>query len=197
MKKIFVLTLISILIPETVFAHGTEGSGFYDGLTHPVGGMDHLLAMLSVGILSTQMGHRHIWAIPATFVAIMLLGGEVGFMKVSIPMVAIEYGILFSVVTLGLVIAMDGKLPTSLIYLFVSLFGFCHGYAHGVEIPSLAKPQYYAGGFVVSTIMIHVVGVIIGYVYAVGNEKGMTLLRYTGACVMGAGIQMLMDSLLE
>jgi urease accessory protein len=95
------------------------------------------------------------------------------------------------------VIATGGKLPTALIYLFVALFGFCHGYAHGVEIPSLAEPQYYAGGFVVSTIMIHIAGVIIGYGYAVGNETGLTLLRYTGACVMGAGLQMLMENFLE
>jgi len=196
MIKIFALALIAMLMPETAFAHGTEGSGFYDGLTHPIKGMDHLLAMLSVGILSTQIGKRHIWAVPAMFVTIMLLGGAIGMVNNSISKDAIEYGIIMSVITLGLVIAMDGKLPTLLIYLFVALFGFFHGYAHGQEIPSLAQPQYYAGGFVVSTIMIHIVGVIIGYIYAVGNEKGMTLLRYTGACVMGAGIQMLMDSIL-
>ena len=96
----------------------------------------------------------------------------------------------------GLVIAMGGKLAIWLIYLFVAIFGFFHGYAHGHEIPELAQPQYFASGFVVSTIIIHIVGVIIGYLYAVGGAKGMQVLRYTGACVMGAGMQMLLDSLM-
>ena len=190
MKKMFALALIPMLIPEIALAHGGSGTGFYAGLSHPIGGLDHILAMLSVGILSTQIGERHIWLVPTTFVAVMLLGGIVGFEKVDIPMTVVEYGIVLSVVLLGLVIAMGGKLATPLIYLFVASFGFFHGYAHGVEIPGLAKPQYFASGFVVSTIMIHIVGVIIGFVYAVGKEKGMLLLRYTGACVMGADMHM-------
>ena len=194
MKKLFVLALIPMLIPETALAHGGAGTGFYAGLTHPIGGLDHLLAMLSVGILSTQIGDRHIWLVPTTFVTVMLLGGIVGFTKFAIPMTLVEYGIVLSVVLLGLVIAMGGKLAISLIYLFVAFFGFFHGYAHGVEIPDLAKPQYFASGFVVSTIMIHIVGVIIGFIYAVGKEKGMLLLRYTGAGVMGAGLHMLLEN---
>ena len=195
-KKIVAFGLLFALIPKTAFAHAGAGAGFYAGLTHPIGGLDHLLAMLSVGILSTQIGEKHIWSVPATFVAVMLLGGLLGFTSLSIPMTAVEYGIIMSVVLLGLVIAMGGKMALGKIYLFVAIFGFFHGYAHGVELPELATPQYYASGFVVSSIMIHVVGVIIGYLYAVGGEKGMTLLRYSGACIMGAGLHMLLDSLM-
>lgn len=196
MKRIIAVSLVLALFPEAAFAHTGSGSGFYDGLTHPIGGLDHLLAMLAVGILSTQIGERHIWSVPSMFVAIMLLGGVVGFMGVSVPMVIVEHGIVLSVVTLGLVIAMGGRLSIGLTYLFVGLFGFCHGYAHGVEMPELAEPQYYASGFVVSTIMIHIFGVIIGYIYAVGKETGMQLLRYTGAAIMGAGLHMLLEEYL-
>lgn len=196
MKKSFAFALIPMLIPETAFAHASEGSGFYDGLTHPIGGLDHLLAMLSVGILSTQIGHRHIWWVPTTFVTVMLVGGLVGLTKIGIPTVVVENGIVFSVILLGLVIAMGGKLNLGLTYLFVGAFGFFHGYAHGVEIPKLAEPQYYASGFVLSTIMIHIVGVIIGFAYAVGKEKGMLLLRYTGAVIMGMGLHMFLEEYL-
>jgi urease accessory protein len=109
-------------------------------------------------------------------------------------MSVVEYGIVLSVILLGLVIATGGTLPASTIYLFVAFFGFFHGYAHGVEMPDQAKPQYFAAGFVVSTIMIHIAGVIIGFAYAVGKEKGMLLLRYTGAMIMGMGMQMFFDS---
>jgi len=188
--------LIPLLFPETAAAHGGVGYGFYAGLTHPIGGLDHLLAMLSVGILSTQMEGRHIWLVPATFVTIMLVGGITGILGIHIPMGVVEYGIILSVVLLGLVIATGSTLPASVIYLFVALFGFSHGYAHGVELPDQAKPQYFAAGFVASTIMIHIAGVIVGFAYAVGKEKGMLLLRYTGALIMGMGMQMLLDSAL-
>ena len=195
-KKILAFGLLFALIPKTAFAHAGAGTGFYAGLTHPIGGLDHLLAMLSVGILSTQIGEKHIWSVPATFVTVMLIGGLVGFTSFSIPMIVVEYGIMLSVVLLGLVVAMGGKLGLVKIYFFVGLFGFFHGYAHGVELPELTTPQYYAAGFVVSSILIHIVGVIIGYVYAVGGEKGMTLLRYSGACIMGAGLHMILEDLL-
>jgi urease accessory protein len=199
-NKCLLYLLLPLLLPlfmaDTAMAHSSDGNGFYAGLTHPVGGLDHLLAMLSVGILSTQMQGRHIWLVPTTFVTVMLLGGVVGLQGSIIPMSVVEYGIVLSVILLGLVIAMGGTMPFAVIYSFVAFFGFAHGYAHGVELPELAKPQFFVAGFVLSTIMIHIAGVIIGFVYAVGKEKGMLLLRYTGALIMGMGMQMLLDSVM-
>ena len=189
----FLTGVLLLFIPEFAFAHAVQGDGFYAGLSHPVGGLDHLLAMLSVGILSTQMGAGHIWKVPATFVSIMLLGGFVGLQGVDIPMEIIEHGIVFSVILLGLVIATGGKLTAFLVYLFVAFFGFSHGYAHGVEMPIQAKPMYFAAGFVISTIVIHIVGVLIGFMYALGKERGKTLLQYTGAVIMGMGLHMLLS----
>jgi len=188
-----VLPLLLLLLPESSFAHGVTGSGFYAGLSHPIGGLDHLLAMLSVGILSTQVGGKYIWTVPTTFVSIMLFGGIAGFEGIDIASVIIEHGIMLSVILLGLVIATGGRLAVSLIYLFVALFGFSHGYAHGVEMPIQANPLYFAAGFVLSTIIIHIVGVFIGFLYARGQQRGMILLQYTGAIVMGMGLHMLLS----
>lgn len=193
----FWVGLIFLISPELAFAHAVEGTGFYAGFSHPIGGLDHLLAMLSVGILSTQiLGVGHIWKVPATFVIVMLLGGFVGLEGVDIPMGFIEHGIVFSVILLGLVIATGGKLSVYLIYLFVAFFGFVHGYAHGVEMPVQADPKYFAIGFVISTILIHIVGVFIGLAYKIGRERGNILLQYTGAVILGMGLHMLIEPML-
>ncbi|HHC73806.1 MAG TPA: HupE/UreJ family protein [Thiothrix sp.] len=185
--------IFTLLLPEVAFAHGMTGSGFFAGFYHPIGGLDHLLAMLSVGILSTQIGGKHIWSVPATFVTIMLVGGYIGFMGLSVSDTFIEHGIMLSVVLLGLVIATGGQLNKLLIYSFVAFFGFCHGYAHGVEMPAQAKAEYFAAGFVISTIIIHLIGVLIGFAYHALSQHGKTLLRYKGAVLMGMGLQMLLS----
>ncbi|MGV6808331.1 MAG: HupE/UreJ family protein [bacterium] len=185
--------ILSLLIPEAALAHNMTGHGFFAGFYHPIGGLDHLLAMLSVGMLSTQIGGKHIWSVPATFVVIMLVGGYIGFIGLSLPDTFIEHGIMLSVVLLGLVIATGGQLSMILIYGFVAFFGFCHGYAHGVEMPVQAKATYFAAGFVLSTIIIHLIGVLVGVAYHALSQHGKTLLRYKGAVLMGMGLQMLLS----
>jgi urease accessory protein len=193
-RHTYLLVLFSFfMLPELAFAHGAIGSGFLAGLSHPVGGLDHLLAMLSVGVLSTQMGRNFIWTVPATFVSIMLLGGYVGLLGIEIPMTLIEHSIVLSVILLGLVIATGGTLTALLVYLFVAFFGFSHGYAHGVEMPIQAKPLYFATGFIISTLIIHIVGIFVGLLYAKGEKRGKLLLQYTGAVIMGMGLQMLLE----
>ena len=179
------------LFPSFAFAHTVDGNGFLAGLTHPVGGIDHLLAMLSVGILSTQLGNRHVWTVPLTFVIVMLIGGILGFEGINISMGLIEKGIVSSVILLGLVIASGARLPLLLIYLFVAFFGFVHGFAHGVEVPAKADPFYFAVGFVISTIIIHLVGVLIGILFNTFKDKGTLALRILGAVILCAGVYML------
>ena len=186
-----------LFFPALVYAHTVEGgSGFMAGLAHPVYGLDHLLAMLSVGILSTQIGGRAIWSVPATFVVIMLVGGWFGMGHV-LPGVAdrlaslMEPSIVLSVILLGMVIAFGRKMPVAAAMLFVAYFGFFHGLAHGIEIPAIADPIYYAAGFVISTLLIHIAGVLIGLVARFFKENGTQLLRFAGAVIMGMGVQML------
>lgn len=171
-------------------AHEITGNGFMTGLYHPVFGLDHLLAMLSVGILSTQIGGRAIWIVPACFVTVMLIAGWIG-MQALLDLVSsqVESGIVFSVILLGAVIALERKMPVRFAMLLVAFFAVFHGYAHGVEMPPRAIPYYFAAGFVISTLLIHIAGVVIGLI--AGHWKSSaTLLRYAGAVMMGMGIQM-------
>ena len=186
-KPLFGLALCLILA-ETAFAHeGHEhgdGAGFLAGLFHPVLGIDHLLAMLSVGILSAQIGGRAIWQVPAAFVAIMIVGGVLGMQEIGIPMV--ETGIALSVVVLGLALSADRLVPVWLAIASVGVFGTFHGHAHGTEMPLIADPWIYALGFVLGTSIIHIAGVFIGFGFK-RLQKGPGLLRATGLGIAGVG----------
>ena len=170
-------------LAQPVAAHTEEviryGS-FFGGFFHPVLGPDHLLAMLSVGIVSTQMGGRSILTVPATFVVFMTLGGIFGLTSGVIPMEVIELGIAASVLILGGMIAAGPRIPTPVVYVAVGFFGCLHGYAHGVETPAIAEPVLYAFGFVFGTATIHLFGVLIGEV-AKRYSRGVPALRAGGA----------------
>lgn len=191
MKKLKGLLLSgSCLFPVVARAHQVgDGSGFVSGLSHPVLGLDHLLAMLAVGILSAQMGGRAIWSVPVTFVGVMLLGGWMGIC--GFPFFPVELGIAVSVVALGIALAAEKKLPEMVAMIAVGFFALFHGHAHGTEMPELAEPLMYAGGFVAGTALIHVSGVVIGLLSNTFSE-GPQFLRYVGAGIAGIGIHLMM-----
>ncbi len=169
------------MLPTSLFAHTSHGTfGFSSGFTHPVLGLDHLLAMLSVGMLSAQMGGRAIWTIPATFVAFMLVGGILGM--IGVPLFSVEIGIAISVLVLGLAIAADKKIPVLLAMVGVGFFALFHGHAHGEEMPSSAQPFLYALGFILGTTLIHLAGVAIGWT-ANRIPRATTILRFGGAFI--------------
>ena len=185
-----VITLLTLLLlPTSAFAH-TVGSagGFLSGLTHPVLGFDHLLAMLSVGILSAQMGGRAIWSVPSTFVTVMALGAFIGIKGIGIP--GVEYGIAVSVLVLGVSLAMEKKLLPVWAMIFVGFFAVFHGHAHGTEMPNIVKPIIYAAGFLLGTAGIHVVGVLVGII-ASKSTKGAEFLRFVGAGISGVGVHII------
>jgi urease accessory protein len=176
------------IIPSTVYAH--EGGnlplgGFLSGLVHPVLGYDHLLAMLSVGILSAQIGGRAIWTVPATFVSVMALGGVLGLVDVGIKIT--ELGIAFSLVILGSVIASERRLPIILAMIGVGFFAIFHGYAHGTEMPQTAQPVAYAFGFLTGTALIHITGVLIGDI-SKRYQRGPQVLRFGGGLIAMVGL---------
>ena len=187
--KLFFL-IIFLFIPSISQAHTFVGMvGYFDGLSHPVLGLDHFLAMVSVGIISAQIGGRAIWTIPTTFVFIMIIGGIFGIYAETKQMMQsvqlsnirqtviladvlffiIEIGILVSVIALGLAIAIEKKLPTILIMIAVGIFGFFHGSAHGLEMPQAVNPVLFALGFATGTATLHLFGVIIGN-FAIKNK---------------------------
>ncbi len=182
------LALILISIPQAAFAHegGTVPIGGYlAGLIHPVLGYDHLLAMLSVGILSAQIGGRAIWTVPATFVSVMALGGALGLIDIGLS--SIELGIAGSLVLLGLIIAAERRLPILLAMLGVGFFAIFHGYAHGSEMPDTAQPVIYALGFLTGTALIHIAGVVIGDI-ARQYRRGKAFLRVGGGLIALVGV---------
>ena len=189
MRKIVLATVgIVSLLPTISYAHEGVGGGFTAGLMHPVLGFDHLLAMLSVGILSAQMGGQAIWRVPLTFVLVMLGGGVLGIN--GIPIISVELGIAVSVLALGVAIALAKKLLPLLAMVFVGIFAIFHGHAHGTEMPSLSKPLFYACGFVLGTAGIHVAGVLVGII-AERLKDGGQLLRYAGAGIAGVGFHLI------
>lgn len=165
------------------------GSSAIGGFLHPLLGIDHLLAMVTVGLLSAQMGGRAIWTVPATFVAVMAVGGVLGYIGVELPMV--EYGIAASVIILGVALLAKRQIPVPLVMAIVGLFGLFHGHAHGAELPQVANdPLYviaYVLGFMTATAGLHVIGALIGYIL-LRRPRGATMLRVAGIAIAIAGI---------
>ena len=173
------------MLPTLAQAHQVGGTGFLAGLAHPVLGFDHFLAMISVGIWSAQLGGRAIWSVPATFVSFMVAGAILGIIGVDVPLV--EVGIAISVMLMGVAVATEKYISTTVGFIFVAIFGIFHGHAHGVEMPMIINPYLYAVGFVLGTSLIHLLGVFIGMM-AQKNAKSASFLRYVGAGITGIGL---------
>jgi urease accessory protein len=182
--KSVLLMVAFLLAPVSAFAHGIVYGGFSSGILHPVLGLDHLLAMVSVGIVSTQMGGRAIWYAPAIFVLVMAIGGLIGMEDLRFNYT--EAMISWSVIILGLTIAVNARFSHAAIYGFVAFFAIFHGYAHGREIPELAVSWAYIAGFMTGTAALHILGVLIGH-YSKKIKDGDALLRYSGAFIAGIG----------
>lgn len=179
--------VLALLLSGGARAHenvSAEYGSFLGGLSHPVLGIDHFLAMVCVGILSAQIGGRAIWTVPATFVIVMALGGLLGMNDVGLG--AIELGIASSVLVLGLAIAADRRFPVMLVLAAVGFFAVFHGYAHGLEMPTVANPVEYSIGFMTGTAGLHLLGVLIGDI-ARRYARGHTVMRVIGGAVAGIG----------
>ena len=173
----------------TILLHTAGGGGIVSGFLHPILGLDHLLAMVSVGLLSAQLGGRAIWTVPAMFVGAMALGGILGLVGVPLPLV--EIGIAGSVILLGLAIAANRGLPVAAAMAVVALFGLFHGHAHGTEIPEITNTVglliAYIVGFLVATIGLHIVGALLGMM-AIRNTRGTRTLQVAGGVISVLGI---------
>ena len=154
----FSAAAILLATSGSAFAHpGHDVSGFSAGLLHPFSGLDHLLAMFAVGLWAAQSGGRKMWLLPAAFMSMLATGAVAALNFPHLPFV--ETGISASVLALGLLVALSLKLPTALSITITALFGFMHGYAHGLELPSSASPATYALGFLAATATLHLCGI--------------------------------------
>jgi urease accessory protein len=157
---------------------------FATGFAHPFTGLDHLLAMVAVGLWAGLNGGRALWAWPAAFVGVMVLGGALGIAGVTLPLV--ESGILASVVVLGLLVLGALRLPVAIGAALVGLFALLHGHAHGTELPAEGAAVSYFLGFALATAVLHTLG--LGVAYAAGSERGKLVVRGAGALVAIAGV---------
>ena len=180
------------IAPSVALAHTGVGhaSGFLHGVEHPITGLDHILAMVTVGIFAYQLGGRALWLVPSTFVGVMALGGVLGMTGVDVPFV--ELGIAVSVVVLGVVVALGVKAPHAAAMAMVGFFAIFHGHAHGAEIPGDAGSVGYGLGFVIVTTLLHLSGIGIGFaVGKTGDRHGAMVPRSAGAIVAVAGVAIL------
>ena len=174
------------LLPSLAYAHTGvgEASGFLHGLTHPISGLDHVCAMLAVGLWAAQTGGRSIWAVPLTFVGVMALGGALPVLGIGLPFV--EQGIALSVLLLGVLIAAAVRLPLRLSSAMVGLFALWHGHAHGAEMPAAASGFEYALGFVLATSSLHVIGIASGL--GMRQRAHERVIRAAGASIALCGV---------
>ena len=187
MKKILLATSL-VLGASPAFAHPGHDAAmsFAAGIAHPFGGLDHIAVMVAVGLWAALKGGRALWLWPAAFVGVMLAGAALGMAHVPVPLV--EPGILASVVTLGLLVALAVDLPVWTGAAIVAAFALLHGHAHGTEVAETVSGGEYMAGFALATATLHGVG--IGFAQLMTRAHLRPLVRIAGAVcvVIGAGL---------
>ena len=181
-SRAIVLTVLC-LFAGTAYAHpGHAPTGFAGGLAHPFLGVDHLFAMIAIGLWAAQQGGRALWAVPSAFVGAMGLGGALAWSGGVLPHV--ETGIALSVLALGLLIATRYRASVATGMAIAGVFALFHGYAHGLEMPRAASPVPYALGFVLATACLHGIGIA-------GGLIGRRALRVAGLGIAATGAALL------
>jgi len=149
------------LLATPALAHTSHGTGgLMSGLEHPLAGWDHLLAMAAVGLWGARQQGAARWGLPLTFVGFMVAGSLLGFGQLALPKV--EMGVALSVVFFGLVLLAGRNLMLPAALSLTALFALFHGHAHGAELPSAASAFSYLAGFVLTTALLHLAGIVAG-----------------------------------
>jgi len=161
-----------------------QSAGLLTGLMHPISGLDHVLAMVAVGLWGAQLGAPAIWLLPVTFPLVMALGGLLGLLGIPLP--GVEIGIAASAILLGAAVMTEKRLPLIVAALLVGAFAIFHGHAHGAELPEGQSGLLYSLGFVVATGCLHAIGIAIGAIHR--WPAGRVALRIAGGGVGLAGL---------
>lgn len=179
------LSCLLVMLPDTSMAHIEQGQagGFLTGFSHPWSGLDHIMAMVAVGLWGAQLGNPAMWMLPITFPIVMSFGAFMGLAGIAVP--GIEVGIALSAIVLGAMVFSESRPPLWAAALLVGVFAIFHGHAHGTELPEGQNGLLYSMGFVISTGLLHGVGITIGLVHR--WSAGRTLLRACGAVISLAG----------
>ena len=178
--------LLVLVLVQIAHAHPqqSEAGGFLTGLHHPIAGLDHVLAMVAVGLWGVQLGAPAVWVLPVAFPMVMAVGGMLGLMGVPLP--GIEYGIAASAIMLGAAVLFEVRPPLVVAALVVGIFAIFHGHAHGTELPPGQSALLYSMGFVVATGGLHAAGIGIGTMHR--WSWGQAMLRVAGAIVAVGGV---------
>ncbi|MBF0109843.1 MAG: HupE/UreJ family protein [Magnetococcales bacterium] len=192
--KLYILLLSLVLtgLSHDALAHTGIGevNGLVPGFFHPLGGLDHLLAMMAAGILAARQGGRALWAIPCMFVGMMVVGGSFGVVGVSLPL--IELGIAGSVIVLGMVLALGKTLSLPLALSLIALMAVFHGHAHGTEMPVNAMGILYGFGFALATSLLHLIGIaLFMVVHKFFRSVAPVTIRAGGGLIAVAGVSLL------
>ena len=189
------LATFATLLPTAAMAHTGVGAagGFAHGFWHPTTGLDHVLAMVLVGVLAWQLGGRALWLVPATFVLVMAAGGVLAVAGVALPLV--ELGIALSVVVLGAAVALGIRAPVAVAMGIAGLFAIFHGHAHGAEMPGDASGLAYGVGFMIATTLLHLGGLGLGYLVGAAGARYALVVRSAGGLAALAGIAILTGAL--
>ncbi|WP_246519810.1 HupE/UreJ family protein [Ancylobacter lacus] len=191
------LAALFALSPSLAFAHPGHGeaAGLVHGFLHPVSGIDHVLAMVAVGLFAAHLGGRALWAVPASFVVLMAAGGALGMAGLALPHV--ELGIAASVIALGAAVALRSvRWPLAAAMAMVGAFAVFHGFAHGAEMPESASGLAYGAGFMAATALLHAAGIAFGFaIERLAMERAPRLGQAVGALVAIAGVGLLAGAL--
>jgi len=183
-RRALSVTLLLVAIPALAHVQEGQAAGFLAGLAHPVSGLDHVLAMVAVGLWGAQLGVPAIWLLPVTFPLVMAVGGFLGL--VGIPLPGVETGVALSALALGLAVATSWRPPLAIAALMVAAFAVFHGHAHGTELPAGQSGLTYSIGFVTATGLLHLAGISIGLIHR--WPVGRVALRVLGAGVAAGGL---------
>jgi urease accessory protein len=189
-RVLWALVLWSLFLwSGAAWAHVEPGQagGFVSGLSHPVSGLDHVVAMIAVGLWGAQLGRPAVWILPVAFPMIMAFGGMLGLIGAPLP--GVEVGIALSAVVLGALVLGRVRLPLAAAVIVVACFAVFHGHAHGTELQAGQNAMLYSIGFVIATGLLHAVGITIGLVQR--WDLGSRALRGAGGLVMAAGLYFL------
>lgn len=175
------LIIALLTVPSLVSAHTGIGphNSWLHGFSHPFSGLDHVLAMIAVGLWAAQVPDRIIWLIPLIFIAVMGLGGLLG--TITLPIVFAEHGIMLSLLVLGTLLASRKHLPLSVSLMLIGLFALSHGYAHGSEMPPSLSMFFYAAGFMLATLLLHLCGISLALLFR--NLASVIWVRFSGIII--------------
>lgn len=187
--RILLALALTFLLPTAAFAHAGHGdaAGFFHGFAHPVGGLDHILAMVAVGVFAFVLGGRALWLVPLSFVGMMVVGFALGIGGANVPFV--ELGIALSSIVIGGAAALGRPVPVTAAMALVGVFAVFHGHAHGTEMPENAGGLLYAAGFVAATASLHALGVVaaLGVARQVGRH-GKAMAQVAGGAFALGGL---------